>query len=175
MAPKAAPAHPPYVTMVSEAVKALKDRTGSSLQAIKKYIGAHYKGLPTGWEKTLSVQVKKLSHDGKLQKVKASYKLGEALKKAPKKAKVRWARAGRPAPCALLHRPLVRPNSTSTPPRASQVAKKPAAKKPAAKKPKVAGEAKVTLEQLFVLFQIQAGRSQLDTHPQTALLVCRCR
>jgi histone H1/5 len=87
--------------MVSEAVKALKDRTGSSLQAIKKYIGAHYKGLPTGWEKTLSVQVKKLSHDGKLQKVKASYKLGEALKKAPKKAKVRWARAGRPAPCAL--------------------------------------------------------------------------
>ena len=30
------------------AIKALKERTGSSLPAIKKYIGANYK-LPAGW------------------------------------------------------------------------------------------------------------------------------
>lgn len=34
------------------AIKALKERNGSSLPAIKKYIGANYK-LPTGWVSVL--------------------------------------------------------------------------------------------------------------------------
>lgn len=45
-----APAHPPYLDMVHEAIKALKDRTGSSGYAIKKYITQHYgkvKGGPS--------------------------------------------------------------------------------------------------------------------------------
>ena len=84
---KVAPAHPPYVAMITAAVKALKDRTGSSLPAIGKYIGATYK-VPAGFEKTLSQQLKRLAAAGKLVRVKASYKLGEALKVVPKPKKV---------------------------------------------------------------------------------------
>ena len=58
MAPKAAPAHPPYLALISEAITGLKERTGSSYPAIKKYIGAKHK-LPNGWEKVLAQQLKK--------------------------------------------------------------------------------------------------------------------
>lgn len=85
-APKAAPSHPPYVEMIAAAISALKERTGSSVQAIRKWVGEHYK-LPAGWEKTLSVQVKRLAAAGKLTKVKASFKLGEDLKKPVKKVR----------------------------------------------------------------------------------------
>ncbi|EFN50989.1 hypothetical protein CHLNCDRAFT_13133, partial [Chlorella variabilis] len=71
--------HPPYVTMVAAAIKALKERTGSSSKAIGKYIGTNYK-VPAGFEKTLSQQLKRLAASGKLVKVKASFKLSEALK-----------------------------------------------------------------------------------------------
>src|ERR1700712_4732303 len=42
-APKAKPNHPPTSEMVNNAIKALKERGGSSLQAIKKYIASNYK------------------------------------------------------------------------------------------------------------------------------------
>jgi len=41
--PKTKPEHPPVKSMVNAALKALKERQGSSLQAIKKYIAANYK------------------------------------------------------------------------------------------------------------------------------------
>ena len=41
--PKAKPSHPPTAQMVQAAIKSLKERGGSSLQAIKKYIAANYK------------------------------------------------------------------------------------------------------------------------------------
>lgn len=44
-APKAAkppPAHPPYVTMITDAIKSLKERDGSSVAAIKKFIDDKY-------------------------------------------------------------------------------------------------------------------------------------
>ena len=41
-APKAKPTHPKTSEMVNGALAGLKERSGSSLQAIKKYIGAHY-------------------------------------------------------------------------------------------------------------------------------------
>ena len=40
---RAKPSHPPTSEMVINAIKSLKERGGSSLQAIKKYIGANYK------------------------------------------------------------------------------------------------------------------------------------
>merc|ERR1712025_846132 len=42
-APKTKPAHPPTSVMIVNAVTALKERNGSSLPAIKKYIAANYK------------------------------------------------------------------------------------------------------------------------------------
>lgn len=41
--PRAKPAHPRTSEMVVNAIKSLKERGGSSLQAIKKYITANYK------------------------------------------------------------------------------------------------------------------------------------
>lgn len=41
--PRAKPTHPPTSEMVNNAIKGLKERGGSSLQAIKKYIAANYK------------------------------------------------------------------------------------------------------------------------------------
>nr|GFC65637.1 histone H1 [Tanacetum cinerariifolium] len=41
--PRAKPAHPKTADMVNGAIKNLKERGGSSLQAIKKYVSANYK------------------------------------------------------------------------------------------------------------------------------------
>jgi len=41
--PRTKPSHPPTSDMVNAAIKSLKERGGSSLQAIKKYISANYK------------------------------------------------------------------------------------------------------------------------------------
>jgi phosphopantetheine adenylyltransferase len=41
--PRIKPVHPPTSEMVNSAINDLKERTGSSLQAIKKYISANYK------------------------------------------------------------------------------------------------------------------------------------
>ncbi len=41
--PRVKPSHPPTSDMVNNAIKSLKERGGSSLQAIKKYITSNYK------------------------------------------------------------------------------------------------------------------------------------
>jgi hypothetical protein len=41
--PRGKPVHPPTSEMVGNAIRSLKERGGSSLQAIKKYIAANYK------------------------------------------------------------------------------------------------------------------------------------
>lgn len=41
--PAAKANHPPTAEMVNAAIKTLKERSGSSVQAIKKYISANYK------------------------------------------------------------------------------------------------------------------------------------
>lgn len=47
-APKKPAAHPPTSEMVIKAIVTLKERSGSSLPAIKKYIAANYKVGPVG-------------------------------------------------------------------------------------------------------------------------------
>ena len=93
--PKVSPAHPTYAVMVEAAVKALKERSGSSRQAILKYITANYKlgddtkkvGVP------LRLALKKGILAGTLKMAKETgkgagcYKIGEKAKeeKKPKK------------------------------------------------------------------------------------------
>merc|ERR1712113_1358244 len=84
-AAKTTPAHPPYEKMIKAAIVALKDRTGSSSQAIAKYLKANY-DLPENFTKMLNRMLKKFAESGKLMKVKASYKLG-SLKTEPKPKK----------------------------------------------------------------------------------------
>lgn len=111
--PKAKPSHPPTSEMVNNAVKTLKERGGSSLQAIKKFIAANYKVdveklapfikkyLKSAVVKGVLIQTKgkgangsfKLSAVKKEKKVKAKKpavkkvkKVKPATKKSPKKA-----------------------------------------------------------------------------------------
>merc|ERR1711920_345178 len=84
--------------MVAAAIKALKERGGSSLPAIKKYIAANYKvdvvklspfirkALKKGVEKKTLVQVK-ASYLGKVEKPKKPKKPKKKKVKKPKKAK----------------------------------------------------------------------------------------
>ena len=51
----------------------LKERSGSSLPAIKKVMSAKHPSLPAGWEKVLNLQLKKLSESKKLVKVRAPH------------------------------------------------------------------------------------------------------
>ena len=125
--------HPPVNDMVLAAVKTLKERNGSSLQAIKKYIAANYKcdvaklapfikkSLKSGVEKGKLVQTKGTGASGSFKiKIDAKKAAGE---KKPKKA----AAAKKPKKAAGEKK---------------KAAKKPAGEK--AKKPKVAAAKKST-------------------------------
>ncbi|KAL7112574.1 hypothetical protein ACP275_04G010600 [Erythranthe tilingii] len=68
--------HPPYLQMISEAITAIKDRTGSSQPAIAKFIEENYsKLLPPTFRKILSIQLKRFVKSEKLVKIKNSYKI----------------------------------------------------------------------------------------------------
>merc|ERR1711904_559650 len=65
----AAALHPPYEQMVKAALVALKDRTGSSAQAIAKYMKANFKGLPDNMPIQRSKCLKRCVENEKLKKV----------------------------------------------------------------------------------------------------------
>ena len=137
--PKAAPAkkvptHPPYEKMVKAAIVALKDRTGSSTQAIAKYMKENYT-LGDTFTKSLSKALKKYVEDGKLIKVKASYKLGSLKTEAkPKKKKV-----------VPKKKKVVKKPKKKVVPKKKKVVKKPKkVVKKVAKKPKTVKKKKTT-------------------------------
>ena len=112
--PKKPADHPPYSEMIKAAIVALKERGGSSRQAIEKYIKANYKVGEVGPH--LKTALKRGVAGGKLVHTKGvgasgSFKVPKEEKKAPKK-------------------PAKKPKK----PAAKKAVKKPAAKKPAAKK-----------------------------------------
>ncbi|XP_055628792.1 histone H1B-like [Toxorhynchites rutilus septentrionalis] len=95
--PKKPATHPPVNEMVLAAIKTLKERNGSSLQAIKKYIGANYKcdvaklstfikkSLKSGVEKGSLVQTKGSGASGSF-KIKSKDKTPAGEKKPKKTA-----------------------------------------------------------------------------------------
>merc|ERR1712025_1507421 len=111
--PKAKPTHPKTSVMVLAAVKALKERNGSSLPAIKKYIAANYKvdtvklapfikkALKSMVEKKELIQVKGKGASGsfKAPKVEKAEKKPKAAKKKPaaKKAAEKKAKPAKKA------------------------------------------------------------------------------
>merc|ERR1712012_947564 len=108
--PKKPAEHPTYAVMIAAAIAGLKDRTGSSRQAILKYICANYK----------------------VDAAKAAVHLRLALKSGVAKGSLKMAKeSGKGAGCYKL---AEKPKKE----RSQPAAKKPAAKKPAAKKPKAA-------------------------------------
>ena len=125
MSTKKSSAHPTYAEMISSAISTLKDRTGSSRQAIAKFVCANYEVDADKAALHLRRALKKGVEDGvfktarKSGKGAGSYKLVLVVKKKKKAAAVK-----KPKP------------STSTKKSGAGAAKKPAKKSAAAKKSK---------------------------------------
>lgn len=123
--------HPPVASMVNAAIKNLKDRKGSSLAAIKKYIAANYKVDVAKLAPFIRRYLKKAVADGKLSQTKGSgasgsFKIG---KTATEEKKVKKPKAKKAAK---------KPAAKKTPKKAKKPAakKEKKAKKPKASKPK---------------------------------------
>ena len=153
-APKKPADHPKYSEMIVAAVGALKDRKGTSKQAIVKYIAANYK-VGDSANTHVKAALKRMVTSGALKQVKGagasgSFKLAEkpkvvkkkkpaakkpaAKKAAPKKAVAK--KAAKKTTPKKAKKPAAKKAAKKTPKKAAKkpTPKKPAAKKPAAKK-----------------------------------------
>merc|ERR1712061_394222 len=146
--PKAPAAHPKYSVMIAAAITALKDRTGSSRQAILKYICANYKVDAAKAAVQVRLALKRGVAKGALKMARASgkgagsYKVVKVEKpkkvkkaKKPKAKKPKKAKKAAKNPAAK--KAAKKPKKAAKKPAAKKAAKKPAkkaAKKPAAKK-----------------------------------------
>merc|ERR1712150_375105 len=133
--PKAPAAHPKYSVMIAAAITSLKDRTGSSRQAILKYICANYKVDAAKAAVQVRLALKRGVAKGALKMARASgkgagsYKVVKAEK--PKKVKKPKKAAKKPAAKKAPKKPA---KKAAKKPAAKKAAKKPAAKKAAPKK-----------------------------------------
>ena len=84
-----------YFELAKEAIAALKERTGSSPQAIKAYITSNHSSIKFA-QHLLRAALNKGVETGKFVKVKASFKLAASEKKAPAK------KAAPAAPAAVV-------------------------------------------------------------------------
>merc|ERR1739842_269816 len=128
-------AHPPFKAMILTAIKALKERGGSSRQAILKYVVANNKVDAAKAAGPLKLAHRKALVAGTIVKAKAAgkgagkFKAGKVEK--PKKVKkVKKPKAKKPKKVKKAKKPAAKKAKKP----AKKAAKKPAAKKPAAKK-----------------------------------------
>ena len=153
---KKAAEHPKYIEMIVAAIAALKERKGSSRQAIVKYISSNYKvndaasvhikmALKRGVESKTLTQTKGSGASGSFKvAVKAADKTKKVTKPVTKKpaAKKVVKKAAAKKPAAKKATKKATPKKK---PATKKAAKKPTAKKPVAKKaakktPKKAGK-----------------------------------
>ena len=136
--PATAPTHPTYATMISSAIKTLKERGGSSHQAILKHVVANYKiADPAKAQVYIKLAIRKMLADEKLIQVKGSFKLPKE-EKAAKPKKVKEPTEKKPAAKKSVKK-AKKPEAKDTKKTAAKKSakkpvKKPATKKPAAKK-----------------------------------------
>jgi len=131
---KKAPEHPKYNEMIEKAIESLKERGGSSRQAILKYIQSNFK-VGDGAATHLKLALKRGVAGNLLKQVKGtgasgSFKLADKPKKvAPKATKGKKAVVKK---AAVKKTPSKKAAVKKATPK--KAAKKPVAKKPAAKK-----------------------------------------
>merc|ERR1712037_348617 len=120
--------------MVKASVTALKERNGSSLPAIKKYIAANYKVDIVKLNRFVNKALKNMAEKGELTKVKGSYKLPAKAKeeKKPKAKKPKAKTASKPKSPAK--KAAKKPAAAAVMKSPAKKTTKKAAKKPAAKK-----------------------------------------
>merc|ERR1712012_1303911 len=164
-APKTKPAHPPTSVMIVNAVTALKERNGSSLPAIKKYIAANYKADTVKLAPFIKKGLKNLLIQTKGKGASGSFKVAKVEKKEKKPAKPKAKKPAAKKTKAAGERKAKSPQKKAAKPKSPKKkapkkakspvkkAKKPAAKKPAAAKKttpkKTAAKKKKSLSHLF--------------------------
>lgn len=141
--PASKPTHPPTAQLVNGAIQALKERSGSSLQAIKKYIALNNKVDSDKLSPFIKKYLKKATASGSLVQTKGkgasgSFKLSAASLKPKvekkKKPAVKKAAAKKAAkPKASAAKKAKKPKSAP-----KQKSLKPSKAKPKAPKPKKA-------------------------------------
>merc|ERR1712018_677919 len=140
--PKAAPSHPTYKDMAVAAIAALKDRSGSSRQAILKYVMANYKvGTDaTKVGKLLNLALKKGVASGALKPAAAagrkgagSYRIGEKPKVVKKKPAKKPAAKKPKTPKKAKKSPAKKAAKKAPAKKAAKAPAKKAAKSPAKK------------------------------------------
>ena len=146
--PRTTPSHPKTSDMVNAAITNLKERGGSSLQAIKKYVGATYKVDVEKLSPFIKKYLKSAVTSGTLVQTKGkgasgSFKLSASSGKSEKKAegKKKKKAASPKKATAVAKKPKASPAKKSKPSSAAKTAKpkKKSAAKPAAKKAAAAG------------------------------------
>merc|ERR1712050_389254 len=143
-APAKKASKPKYSVMIAAAIAALKDRTGSSRQAILKYVCANYKVDAAKAGQHLRMALKAGIKKGSLKMAKESgkgagkfklVKVEKPKKKAAPKKKPAAKKAKKPAAKKAAKKPAAKKAAKKPAAKKPKAAKKPAAKKPAAKKP----------------------------------------
>jgi hypothetical protein len=129
-----------YIAMAIDAIKALKERGGSSSPAIKKYIIANNATLNFA-QHNLRLALKKGVVDGLFVQVKSSYKLSDKAKAAPKKKAVVKKKAA-PKEKASSPKKKTAPKKKAAPKEKSAPKKKAVVKKKTAPKEKAAPKKK---------------------------------
>lgn len=134
--------HPKYGEMVQAAIAALKERNGSSRQAIIKYVTANFKVSDSSVSTYTKAALKRGVTGGSLKQVKGagasgSFKLAEKPKvvKAKKVKTPKKPVAKKPAAKKAAKKTPKKKKPAAKKPVVKAAAKKPVAKKPAAKKP----------------------------------------
>jgi histone H1/5 len=145
-APKKAATHPKYTEMIVAALGSLKDRKGSSGQAIKKYIVATYKIDEKAVGPHLRLALKRGVATGAFKQVKGngasgSFKLADKVVKPKKTPAVKKAKS----PKKVVKKTEKATAVKKTPKKsAKKAAKSPVSKKPKAKKAKKPAAKKAT-------------------------------
>ena len=129
--------HPKFSEMIVAAVTALKEKKGSSIQAIKKYILTNYKVEDKAVATFVKANLKRMVESGSLKQVKGTGASGSfKLAEKPKAVKKPAAKKATKSPKKAAKKPAAK-KATKSPKKAAKkpAAKKTATKKPAAKKP----------------------------------------
>ncbi|KAK3091473.1 hypothetical protein FSP39_020083 [Pinctada imbricata] len=139
--PKKAADHPKYIVMVIAAIKALKDRKGSSGQAIKKYIVANYKVDAASSGQFVKQALRRGVAGGALKQKSGTgasgrFAVGEKAVKKPKAAKKPAAKKAKKPKTAKPKAAKKTTTKAKKPKAAKKSPKKAKAAKPKAAKPK---------------------------------------
>merc|ERR1739847_184996 len=134
-------AHPPYANMIVAAIKALKDKKGSSRQAILKYVVANNKVADADKAAVrVKLALRKLVATKKVVPAAAAGKKGagsfklpakEPAAKKPKAKKAKKPKAAKKPAAKKAAKPKAAKKPAAKKPAAKKAAKKPAAKKAA--------------------------------------------